>query len=114
MFLGLEGNSLVSRDDQQGCIDIARTCDHGLDELLVAGHIDKHDLFSVTWGVQKNESQFDRDAAALFFDQDVSIDSGKGFDKEGFAVVDMAGGANNDVLNFFHSTGRLILGRTIE
>ena len=45
------------------------------------------------------EPQVDGDAAALFFFQAVGVDAGERFDQGGLAVVDVAGGADDDVLH---------------
>ena len=47
------------------------------------------------------KAEIDGDAAALFFFQTVGINAGQGFDQRGLAVVDVAGGADDDA---FHPT----------
>jgi hypothetical protein len=43
------------------------------------------------------ETDVNRNAAAFFFLEPVGIDPRQGFDKRGFAVIDMARRADNDV-----------------
>ena len=45
------------------------------------------------------EAQVDGDAAALFFGQTVGVDPGEGPDERGLAMVDMSGGAYDDILD---------------
>ena len=45
------------------------------------------------------EAEVDGDAAALLFFQAVGVDAGQRFDQRGLAVVDVAGGADDDVLH---------------
>ncbi len=49
--------------------------------------------------MQMREAQIDGDAAALLFLQAVGVDAGERFDQRGLAVIDVAGGADNDVLH---------------
>ena len=44
------------------------------------------------------EAEVDGDAAALFFFQTVGVDAGEGADQRGLAVIDVSGGADDDVL----------------
>jgi hypothetical protein len=45
---------------------------------------------------EMREAQIDGDAAALLFFQAVGINAGQGFDQRGLAVIDVAGGADDD------------------
>ena len=51
---------------------------------------------------EESKAEIDGDAAALFFFETVGIRAGERFDERGFAVVDVAGGADDDVLGGFH------------
>ena len=47
--------------------------------------------------VERGEADVDGDAAGLFFGQAVAVDAGQGLDQRGLAVVDVAGGAEDQV-----------------
>jgi hypothetical protein len=57
----------------------------------MAGNIDEFEPSQV------RESEVNRNAAALFFFQAIGIDAGECFDQRGLAVIDVAGGADDDV-----------------
>ena len=46
---------------------------------------------------RRGEADVDGDAAGLFFGQAVAVDAGEGLDERGLAVVDVAGGAEDQV-----------------
>ena len=69
---------------------------HVLHEALVAGHV--HDLDREPVGLlEEGEAEVDRDAARLLLRQAIGVDAGEGLDQRGLAVVDVAGGADDDV-----------------
>ncbi|OPZ72090.1 MAG: hypothetical protein BWY83_00822 [bacterium ADurb.Bin478] len=91
MLPGLRHYPVVRCDHQHGEIDGAYPRDHILDEFFMAGHIDKGDL-----GAEKGEAQVDGHAALVFLGEAVGIGAGQGLDEGGFAVIDVAGGADDD------------------
>ena len=44
------------------------------------------------------KAEIDRDAARFFLWQPVGVDPGERFDQRGLAVIDMAGGRENEIL----------------
>jgi hypothetical protein len=64
----------------------------------VPGHVDKPQL-EAGGGPQVCEADVDGDPAAFFFLQAVGIDAGQRADQSGLAVIDVPGGADDDVLN---------------
>jgi len=94
--LGLDG--FVGRDDEQHQVDAADSGEHVLDETLVPGHVDETEAEG-RGEVEVGEAQVDGDAAALLFFEAVGVDAGEGLDQGGLAVVDVAGGAHDDVLH---------------
>ncbi len=76
--------------------------DHGLDELLVAGDVDEDDLLLVVRVVEEDEAELDRHAPLFFLGQGVGVDAGQGPDEGALAVVDVAGRADDDVVEVGH------------
>ncbi len=65
-------------------------------KALVSGHVD--DAYeNVGVQRQRREPQLDGDAARFFLFEAVGVAAGEAFDEDGFAVVDVAGGAEGDV-----------------
>ena len=60
------------------------------------GHV--HDAEAVVAEVEVGEADVDGDAAGLLFGQAVAVDAGEGLDERRLAVVDVAGGAEDQVL----------------
>ena len=98
----LHGQPLVGGDDEQGGVDVARARGHGLDELLVARDVDEDDLLRVGGVVEEDEAQLDGHAAGLFLGQGVRVGPGQGPDEGALAVVDVAGRADDDVIEVGH------------
>ena len=65
---------------------------HGLDEALVAGHVDDGGLVA-----EKGETQLDGYTAGLLLGSPVRIDPGERLDQQGLAVVDVSRGTDNGV-----------------
>ncbi|MNC94695.1 hypothetical protein D3C83_116100 [compost metagenome] len=61
----------------------------------MAGHIHERDSRLADRGVRKPE--LDRDAARLLFFQAIGIDARQGADERAFAVIDVAGGADDEI-----------------
>src|SRR5260221_1522411 len=75
--------------------------DHISNETLVAGNIDNPDvnLFALRSGeIEFGKSEIDRNAARFFFRQSVRISSGQRFDQCALAVIDVAGGGEDEIL----------------
>jgi hypothetical protein len=66
----------------------------------MAGHVNETETHVAE--IEESESEVDGDTAALFFFETVRIRAGERFDKRGFAVIDVAGCADDDVLGGFH------------
>ena len=74
------------------------TGQHVFDKFFVAGHVDDAGLFSVGQ-VEVGEAQFDGDAALLSsLMRSVSM-PGQRLNQGSFAVVDVAGGADDDIFH---------------
>ena len=89
MLSGLRHRSIVGGNDEQREVDPGSTGKHVVDQLFMAGNIDETEFFGI--GI----AEVDRDASRLLFFQAVAINAGQGFDQRCFAVIDMAGGADD-------------------
>ena len=99
----LRHDRIVGGDDEQGEVDAGGAGEHVLDEALVAGHVD--DAEAEVAEVEAGEADVDGDAAGLFLGQAVAVDAGEGLDERGLAVVDVAGGAEDQVAWHVRSSG---------
>ena len=116
MLAGLRLDGFVGGDHEEHQVDAAHAGQHVLDEALMPGDVDEAQAQRGRQ-LQMRETEVDGDAAALFFFQAVGIDAGERFHQRGLAVIDMAGGADD---NIFHgvfpsyyearSTGRPVMG----
>ena len=95
VFAGLGLDRFLGGDDQDGQVDAGGPGEHVLDEALVSGHVD--DAEAVGGQVEAGEADVDGDAARLLLGQAVAIDAGERLDERGLAVVDVAGGAEDEV-----------------
>jgi len=102
VLAGLDGDALVGGHDQEGGVDVAGPGGHGLDELLMARDVDKDDLLRVGEIVEEDEAEFDGHAPGLLFGQGVGVGPGQGLDQGALAVVDVAGRADDDVVEVGH------------
>ena len=91
----LRHHAFVGGDDQHGEVDAADAGEHVLDEVLVAGHVDDADLFAARQ-LQPGEAEVDGHAPVLLLLQAVRVDAGQGVHERGLAVVDVAGGADDE------------------
>ncbi len=66
-----------------------------MDEALVPGHVD-HPGDRAVRQAEGGEAEVDGDAALLLLLQAVGFDPGQGADQRGLAVIDMAGGADDE------------------
>ncbi len=95
MFARLRHDGIVGRHHEDGQVDAGGAGQHVLDETLVAGHID--DAEAEGRQIEDGEADIDGDAAGLLFRQTIAVDAGQGLDERGFAVVDVSGGAEDQV-----------------
>src|ERR1700720_4242361 len=95
MFARLRLNGFIGCNYQQHNIDAGRSSEHVPDEPFVSGDI--HEAKAHFAFFQECKTQIDGDASALFFFQTVRMRAGQSFDQRRFAVVDMTGGADDDV-----------------
>jgi hypothetical protein len=66
-----------------------------VEEALVAGNVDEAD--PVVAGGEVGEAKVDGDAPPLLLAPAVAVDAGQRLDQRGLAVVDVAGGADDQV-----------------
>src|SRR5262249_45922645 len=71
-----------------------RARDHGLDEALVARHVDEPE--AARPDVEVGEAELDGDAALLLLLEPVGVDAGQRPDERGLAVIDVPRGAEYD------------------
>ena len=109
MLAGLRLNGFVGRDREQHQVDAADAGQHVFDEALVARHVHETQP-EIGRQLQVREADIDRNAAPLLLFQAVSVDARECFHERGFAVVDVAGRAHDDVLHalMFHRTTGVI------
>ena len=96
VFAGLGHDAVVGGDDEEDEVDAGGAGDHVLDEAFVSGDVDDADAASVG-EVEGCEAEVDGDFAFAFFLEAVGVDAGEGADEGGLAVVDVPGGANDEV-----------------
>jgi hypothetical protein len=65
----------------------------------MAGHVDDADA-RAAGQVEVGVTEVDGDAAPFFLFQGVGVDAGQGLDKPRLAVVDMTGGAEDQMFQF--------------
>ena len=95
VFAGLGHDAVVGGHHQDHAVHAARPGDHGLDEVLVTGHVDDADLQvgDAAGGI----AQVDRHAPFFLLLQAVGLAAGQRLHQRGLAVVDVPGGAQGDV-----------------
>jgi len=91
-------DALVGGDHEKHQVDPGGARHHVLDELLVPRHVDDPEGAAALQG-EGREAQLDRDAALLLLLEAVRVHAGQGLDERGLPVIDVAGGAENDVLH---------------
>ena len=106
MFARLRHDRIVGSDHQDGEIDAGGAGEHVLDEAFMARHIDDAEAVIAPLTPRPSprrrefqgcEADVDGDAARFLFGQAVAVDAGEGLDERRFAVVDMAGGAEDEI-----------------
>ena len=104
-LLRLRHPSVIASRDEQRHIDRADAGHHVFHEILVAGNVDDAERVSRggvgrCWArifqFEPGEAEFDRDAARFFFRQSIGIDPGQRLDERALAMIDMAGGGENE------------------
>ena len=95
MFAGLRHDGIVGGNHQDGEIDASGAGEHVLDETFVSRHIDDAEMKRRQ--VKTCETDVNRDTASFLFRQTVTVDAGKGLDERGLAVIDVAGGAEDQI-----------------
>jgi len=104
--LGLDG--FVRGDYQEDQVDSAAPASMLVTKPLVSGDVDKAEPYAGFF--QEGETKIDGDAAALFFFEAVGMRAGQGLNEGGLAVVDMAGGADDDTFGLFrHAIGMIAI-----
>ena len=99
MLVGLGHDPFHDIHDQQDQIDAADAGQHVADESFMAGDVDHPGDLSA--GEAKGrEPEVDGNSPRFFLFQTVRVGSGQGPDQLGLAVVDVTGGADNDMLVF--------------
>ena len=91
----LRHHRLVRGHHEQHGVDAVRARQHVADEPLVPGHV--HDAEAVIAQVEGREADVDGDSAGFLFRQPVGVDAGERLDERRLAVVDVAGGAEDQV-----------------
>ena len=91
---GLRHDPLVGGHDQHHHLNAAEPSEGVVDEPFVAGHVDEADLPAVL--DHRGEAEVDRDAALLLLFPAVAVDPGQGLDQPRLAVIDVAGGADDE------------------
>ena len=76
-------------------IDAVRAREHVADETLVPGHIDDADAGTVM-KIEVREAQVDGDAPLLLLFQPICVLTGERLDEARLAVIDVAGGPDNE------------------
>ena len=94
MLARLRHHGFVGRHHQHHRVDTRRAREHVAHEALVPRHVDKRHMDIADRPVRK--AQIDRDAARFLFLQTVGIDAGERAYQRALAVIDVAGGADDE------------------
>ena len=98
MLPRLRLDAFFGGDRQQRHVHSVRARHHRVDEPLMPRHIDDADAHAVRQ-VEVGEAEFDGESTLFFFFKAVRFDAGERLDQLRFAMVDMPGGAED---NMFH------------
>ena len=98
MFYGLGHDTVVRGNHQHSQVNTAGACQHIFDKFFMARHIHNTGLGTI-FPIQVGKAQLDGDAALFLFDQAVGVDAGEGFDQQGFAMIHVAGRANDHMVH---------------
>ena len=91
----LRHHALVGGDDEQHRSMPVAPATIVLHEALVAGHVDDAEPARPIGQVERREAELDGDAARLLLRQPVGVDAGERPHQRRLAVVDVAGGADD-------------------
>ena len=97
VLAGLGHHAFVGGHDQQHEVDAGGAGDHRAHERLVARHVDDAEA-QARAELEGREPELDRDAARLLLGETVGVDAGQRAHQGGLAVVDVAGGAEDQLL----------------
>ena len=98
VLASLGHDAFVRCDDEHHEVETRGAGDHRPHELLVPGHVDDRDL-EVVRERERCETELDRDAARLLFREAIEVATGQCMNEGGLAVVDVAGGAEDEALD---------------
>ena len=104
VFAGLGHDPVVGSHDEQDEIDSGRSRHHVAHETLVPGDVDDAHRAS-TGEVEARETQVDGHSARFLLLPAVRVGAGQGPHEGGLAVVDVAGGTDDDGLDLHGSPG---------
>jgi hypothetical protein len=106
VLTGLGHDPLVGGHHQHHQVHAADAGHHGAHEALVPRHVDDAELEAGLRHLQVGEAQLDGDAPGLLLLEAVRVDAGEGSNQGGLAVVDVAGGAEDEV---FHGVSLVVM-----
>jgi hypothetical protein len=95
MLPGLRHYAIIRRDNENDNVDTARPGEHILDETLMARHVDKSEMYVSNTELGKTEIY--RNAAPLFLGKPIGVCPGQRFYQRSLAVIDMPGGADDNI-----------------
>ncbi len=95
VLAGLRHHALVGRHHQERPIDAGRAGNHGVDQPLMPG--DVHEVQLEVILAQLGEAEVDGDPPFPFLREPVTVGAGECLDQGGLAVIDVTGGAEDDV-----------------
>ena len=91
-------HAMMERYATDAQVDAARAGEHGFDEFLVTRHV-HHAGTAAVGEVEPREAELDGESPPLLLRQTVGVHAGEGADQRRFSVVDVTGGADDDVLH---------------
>ena len=91
----LRHHGLVRRDDEEHGVDAVGAGEHVAHEALVAGDVDER-RHRPAAEVEVREAEVDGDPALLLLLQAVGVGAGEGAHERALAVIDVAGGADDE------------------
>ncbi len=97
MFPRLRHDAFIGSNDQHDQIDAADPRQHVFYESLMARNV--HDTCVDVIENQLGEPELDGDAAFFFLFEAVGVCAGQCFDERGFAVINVAGGSDDNVFH---------------
>ena len=98
VLAGLRHDAVVGGHDQDHAVDAAGPGHHGLDEVLVARHVDDAHLHAAR--SCRGKAQVDGHAALFLFLEPVGLAAGERLHQRRLAVVDVPGRAEGDVVGW--------------